>query len=104
MRIQPPSSLQPFSAIPGPWREFTWSAIRRQIALDRDPLRFMQEIRGRYGNLVRFQGLLANDVFAFGPEHNRELHRNTDVFSSRPFVLKGARNSSQTRLRKSCSK
>jgi cytochrome P450 len=38
---------------------------------------------------------------AFGPEHNRQLHQDTDLFHSRPFVLPGGRNTSQHRLRQS---
>lgn len=94
-----PNGMRPFREMPGPGQEFPWTAIGRQIELDRDPIRFMQKIRQRYGNLVRYESVCGREVFAFGPDNNRELHRNTDLFHSRPFVLKGPKYSSQTRLR-----
>jgi cytochrome P450 len=61
----------------------------------------MLDMRARYGDLVRYQNLLGNLIFAYGPENNRQLHTETDVFLSRPFVLPAKRNSSQHRLRQS---
>jgi cytochrome P450 len=40
-------------------------------------------------------------IFAFGPEHNRLIHSETDRFISRPFVLPGPKGSSQHQLRAS---
>ena len=95
------SSTLPTSAIPGPRRMSIFSAVHEQVKFDRDPIRYMNEARTKYGDLVRYESLAGTLLLAFGPEYNRELHRETDLFYSRPFVLRGNRGSSQFRLRRS---
>lgn len=69
----------------------------------------MQDVRARYGDLVRFE---CRSIFlwkeqrpyfiaAFGPEYNRMIYTETDRFHSRPFVLPGPRGSAQRNLRQS---
>lgn len=58
-------------------------------------------IREKYGDLIRFQTWLGTQLIALGPEYNRQLHAETDMFYSRPFVLTAGRNTPQFRLRQS---
>jgi cytochrome P450 len=94
-------NLIPFRQIPGPPQLSLLDIIRKQTHFDRDPIRAMWNLRAQYGDLVRFESRLGSLVFAFGPEHNRMLHTETDRFISRPFVLPGPRGSAQTHLRQS---
>jgi cytochrome P450 len=93
--------MLPTSAIPGPGRVSLFRTLRTQIAFDRDPLGFMTGLRDRYGKLVRYQSMAGTLLFAFGPEHHRELYSETDLFHSRPFVIRGPRGSAHSRLRES---
>jgi cytochrome P450 len=101
MSKTPWSGTLPTSSIPGPPRLSLLRSILTQMEMDRDPIRFMQCARRRYGDLVRFQNRFGSVLFAFGPEHNHRLYTETDLFHSRPFVLPGPRNSAQYRLRQS---
>lgn len=95
-----PAALLPTSAIPGR-RVSLLGGIREQVQFDRDPVRYMYALRKRYGDLTRFESLLGTLLVAFGPEYNRQLHQETDLFHSRPFVLPGAKTTAQHRLRQS---
>ena len=90
----------PFSAIPG-HRASILGVIWEQVRFDRDPLKFMYALRAKHGDLSRVECRLGNMLIAFGPEYNRALYQETDLFHSRPFVLPGARHTAQHRLRQS---
>lgn len=94
------SSL-PTAAIPGPQRMSAVGGIWEQVKFDRDPVRYMYDLRARYGDLTRFQTRAGTMLVAFGPEYNRQLHQETDLFHSRPFVLPGGLKTAQHRLRQS---
>jgi cytochrome P450 len=83
-------------------------AVRTQVKFDRDPIGFMQEARRNYGNLSRLEGrnhlsrlLLGRTLLAFGPEYNRQIYQETDLFHSKSIVLSGPRKSAQYRIRQS---
>jgi cytochrome P450 len=94
-------SLLPVASIPGPRRLSLLGGIYQQVKFDRDPIRRMYQLRARYGDLTRFDNFLGTLLIAIGPEYNRQLHQETGLFHSRPFVLPGQRHTSQHRLRQS---
>jgi cytochrome P450 len=75
--------------------------MRVQAEFDRDPIAFMTEGRKRYGDLVRYHTPAGLLLFAIGPRYNNELYTETDLFHSRPFVIRGPRGSAHSRLRQS---
>ncbi|MFO0823309.1 MAG: cytochrome P450 [Gemmataceae bacterium] len=95
------TDLLPMSAIPGPKRMSIIRGIWEQVKFDHDPVRYMYDLRAKYGDLTRFQNRLGTMLLAIGPEYNRPLHQETDLFHSRPFVLPGGKGTSQHRLRQS---
>jgi cytochrome P450 len=97
---RPDATLLPLSAIPGR-RISILGGIWEQVRFDRDPVRYMYALRAKYGDLTRFESRFGTMLVAFGPEYNRQLHQETDLFHSRPFVLPGPRASAQHRLRQS---
>lgn len=101
MRTTLPNGLRPINEVPGPPRASILGSILKQVAFDRDPIRYMTALRARYGNLIRFENRLGYMLVAFGPEYNREIHNRTDLFHSHPFVLPGPKGSAQRRLRQS---
>lgn len=64
-----------------------------------DPVRSMLRIRERYGTLSAIQRGDASLVFAFSPEHNRELLAGTDRFSVRALAETAPKTSALYRLR-----
>jgi cytochrome P450 len=57
-----------------------------------DPVRFMTRMRGRYGNTVALNHGRSSYVFAFGPDNNRHVLGDVDLFhnldaSSLPFPV-----------------
>lgn len=96
----PGSDLLPLSAIPGR-RLSIPGAIWLQMRFDRDPLTYMYGLRAEYGDLTRLQTRMGTVLVAFGPEYNRALYQETDLFHSRPFVLPGRKHTAQHRLRQS---
>lgn len=96
----PTADLLPLSAIPGR-RISIFGGIWEQVRFDRDPLHYMYALRAKYGDLTRFESPLGTMLIAFGPEYNRALYQDTDLFHSRPFVLPGRRDTAQHRLRQS---
>src|SRR6266481_4288379 len=101
MAVSLPSGLRPTREIPGPPPLSLLGALRKQVDFYHDPIRFMYEQRARYGDLARFENRLGTMLFAIGPQYNRELYGETDLFHSRPFVLPGRRSTPQYRLRQS---
>lgn len=95
-----PGDLLPVGAIPGP-RWPSAFAIREQLRFFRDPIRHMADLRARYGDLTRFRTAVGTVLVAIGPEYNRQLYQDTDLFHSRPIVLRGPHGSAQGRLRQS---
>ncbi len=95
------AALLPMSAIPGPKRMSIFGGIWEQVKFDRDPVRYMYDLRAKYGDLTRFETRLGTMLLAIGPDYNRQLHQETDLFHSRPFVLPGGKHTSQHRLRQS---
>lgn len=92
--------LLPYTAIPGR-RVSLLQGLRIQSRFDRDPIQGFYALRAQYGDLIRFQSRLGNLLVTFGPEYNRQLHTETDLFYSGPFVLPGPPHSAQHRLRQS---
>lgn len=64
-----------------------------------DPARFLLRAHERYGNLSALQNGDAHAVFAFGPEHNRELLASTERFYSRGIMETAPKTSALYRLR-----
>src|SRR5436190_23371154 len=95
------TELLPTRSIPGPRWISIPGGIWLQVQFDHDPIRFMYDLHARYGSLVRFQNILGTFLVANAPEYNQQLHQETDLFYSRPFVLPGPKRSSQHRLRQS---
>jgi cytochrome P450 len=51
-----------------------------------DPLGYIRWLHAAYGDLVAFIEGRPGWIFAFGPEYNRQLLANPDLFYSRPFI------------------
>lgn len=96
--------LRPFQEIPGLPHRSLLGAFWKQFQFHHDPLRYMQVLRERFGDLVRWEFPREAMLFAFGPEHNRLIYGKTDLFHNLPLTLAGPKGSSQTRLRKSIFK
>src|SRR5262245_65636185 len=51
-----------------------------------DPLGYVSQLHAAYGDLVAFVEGRSGWVFAFGPEYNRQLLTNPELFYSQPFI------------------
>jgi len=63
-----------------------------------DPVTCMRRLQSACGNLVALREDDQQLIFAFGPEYNRHLLSQTDLFHSRFFAIRGPRASAQRRL------
>ncbi len=70
-----------------------------------DPVGCMKEAQSRFGNVVpagrvsRIQGTERQHVFAFGPQCNRQVLGNTDIFHTTAQAWAGSRESALRRIR-----
>ena len=51
-----------------------------------DPLGYVRQLHAAHGDLVAFVEGRTGWIFAFGPEYNRQLLTNPDLFYSKPFM------------------
>jgi cytochrome P450 len=51
----------------------------------RDPISYMRRLRQSHGDIVGWERGNGNVIFAFGPEHNRQLLTDQESFFSDPF-------------------
>jgi cytochrome P450 len=63
-----------------------------------DPIAYMVRLYGRRGREVTYAPGRKDFVFAFGPEHNRTILLNPDLFAATGFLFPGPKNSAQRRL------
>lgn len=63
-----------------------------------DPVTCMRRLQSAGGNLVALREDEQQLIFAFGPEYNRQLLSQADLFHSRFFAIRGPRASAQRRL------
>ena len=72
--------------IPGPraMRLVGWHG--NLLRFGADPLGYVRRLHAAYGDLVAFVEGRPGWVFAFGPEYNRQLLSNPDLFYSKPFM------------------
>lgn len=95
---------RPFRDMPGlPHRSFA-GALHRNIQFFRDTIGAMRSLRQQFGDLCRIDLRKDSKVFAFGPENNRLIYGQPEVFRSVALTLGDKRYPSQHNLRTSIFK
>lgn len=85
-------------SVPGPRPTPLLGSRGNFIRFLRDPVAYMRMLQERHGPIAALVGGRRGMVFAFGPEHNRQLLSDPARFHSAGVTYPGPENSAQRRL------